>query len=834
MPEVSSPRSDPQYRNKRKRLEGHSLGQRMRRKISDFSGKAKLKLLGRDEKGRSIRSGKEDRLSAKKLVGIYIVFLMYNLLYIIMANDSDALEPIQKVGAILTLDFLINSPIPASGSGSYVFGNSLTFFFITCGILLSIDKVRNKVFSRWYGQVFFYLGVFTGVYLLASIVHTNGIYMIPFLLILSTLWLIFQSMWYYTSSRGFSTKIETRLVERYSKFRTFLAFLVPMIIVGIILFMSWSYRFGWVTLALDITSTINPSQSVEFYRLLMNRVIPALYIIVILITLFLVLVFILSMKRAETRSTGIWDNFTFALMSFFLFIWMIFMVTVYLLLAPQSQGLWKSLFLSGEGETGNTGFAILLVEFAVSMVFLYWIIKDIGKTFGWRVFFLQKDGLVFILLAIIMGQSVSRYAIINQIEPEYTGVNIIDFILGYDRLIIPMFLIILLGITVLIYYLRPQKMSMFMRREKEAVEEEDRAMQLVLKFLRREFIRKGKKFRVDSIDQRLSELLNLPLSVVHSLITRITGEYVDIILEEETTEEGRVKYIDFVPITERYQDSEQAEKKAQHLLTQQLAGSLQAKSGERQKILVKTRKDVGKQKDARASGLISGLQSSFSRQARQRKEMVRSGKTVDFRKDAKEDIPEILFTFLRNEFIYRVKSHAMFPTPSMKILDIASKVEEITRINPAELQATVEVLTLQNPNIVLVPNPTEPENKIIEFHPITDLELSDIIEEFYPELLQQVRHHLWNALKVAVHVKRNKTLEPIEKLEEPYNPAIKQLLRNLQQMWMDLKHPRFTKPDMGKLYTIVGKLTPKQATGWKEYVATGRARIEPESSVSQK
>src|SRR4030042_1931431 len=123
--------------------------------------------------------------------------------------------------------------------------------------------------------------------------------------------------------------------------------------------MSWSYRFGWVPLALDITSTTTPSQRVEFYRLLMNRVIPALYIIVILITLFLVLVFILSMKRAETRSTGIWDNFTFGLMSFFLFIWMIFMVTLFLLLAPDSQTLWKSLFLSGEGGTGNTGFTVL-------------------------------------------------------------------------------------------------------------------------------------------------------------------------------------------------------------------------------------------------------------------------------------------------------------------------------------------------------------------------------------------------------------------------------------------------------------------------------------------
>ncbi len=792
---------------------GSSLGPRIKKRSHEISIKLKLKLLGRDEKGHPIKSGKEDQLRGKKLVGIYFVFLIYNLLYITMANESTALKPLQDIGWILTLGF-VNNP--------YIFGNAITFFFIACGILYSVDKIRQTVFNKWYAQVIFYVLVFTACYLLALAIYSSGIYMIPFLLMLSTLWLVIQSMMYYTSSRGFSTKIETRLVERYSKVRTAMAFIVPIIFVGIMLFLSWSYRFLWVTLALDITSIFNPSKSVEFYRLLMNLVIPALYFIVIIITMFLALEFILSMKRAETRSSGIWDNFTFALMSFFLFIWMIFMVTMFLILEPNSQALWKSLFMSGEGGTGNTGFAVLLLEFSVSMIFLYLIIREIGKTFGWRVFFLQKDGLIFIFLAIIMGQSVSRYALINDIEP---GGEFVNTLITYDRLIIPMLLIVLLGITVLIYYIRPQKMSMFMRREKEAVEEEDRAKDLVLKFLRREFIRKGKKFRVDTIDQRLAELLNVPLGVVHSLITRITGEYVDIILEEETTAEGKVKYIDFIPITERYQDSEQAESKARHHLAQQLAGSLTAKSGDRQRILIKTKKDVDKQKEAKAGELISGLQSSFSKQAKQKKAAQLKTKSVDFKTDVKEDAPAILSEFLRNEFIFRAKRPVEFPSPGMKILEIASKVEDVTRINPAEMQAILEVITLQNPNIVLVENPEEPANKIIEFHPVTDLELSDILEEYNPEALNDLRIHLWNALKIAVRVKRDKTLEPIEKFEESYNPVIKQMLRNLQRMWMDLKHPRFIKWDKLKLFSIVGKLMPKKATGWKEYVATGRTQV---------
>ncbi len=799
---------------------GPSLGQRIKKRTHEISTSLKLKLLGRDEKGRPIKSGKEDQLRGKKLVGIYIIFLVYNLLYIALSTESEAIQPIKLLGNILTLNFSDNPVLP------YVFGLALTFFFIGCGLLYSIDTIRKFVFKKWYTQIIFYLVVFMGAYYLATFVYTQGIQMVPFLLILSTLWLVFQSMMYYTSSRGFSTKVETRLVERYSKIRLLFAIIVPLFFIGVMLFLSWSYRFLWVTLALDITAGSNPGQSVEFYRLLMNLVIPALYLIVILITLFLALEFILSMKRAETRSAGIWDNFTFALMSFFLFIWMIFMVTLFLLLSPDSRGLLSAFFGSEEGAGSTTGFAALIAEFAVSMIFLYLIIRDIGKAFGWRVFFLQKDGLVFIFLAIIMGQSISRYALSTK-PPLEPGATIISELLTVDRLIIPAFLIILLGITVLIYYIRPQKMSMFMRREKEAVEEEDRAKDLVLKFLRREFIRKGKKFRVDSIDQRLAELLSVPIEVVNSLITRITGEYVDIILEEETTEEGKVKYIDFVPITERYQDSEQAEEKARHVLAQRLAGSLQAKSGDKQRVVIKV-----KQKDTKAGELISGLQSGLAKQAREAAQ--RPVKTVDFKGDVKEDTIAILSEFLRNEFIYRVKRPHEFPSPGMKILDIATKVEEITRLNPAELQSTLEVLTLRNPNIVIVDNPEEAANKIIEFQPITDLELSDIVEDYNPEALHRLRAHLWNALKIATRTKRDKTIEPVEKPDEEYNPIIKQMLRNLQQMWTDKKHPRLTKWDHKKLYSVIEKLTPKKATGWKEYVSTGRARLTPKEAAKGK
>ncbi len=808
--------------NKRKpgvHKRGPSLGQRIKTRTHEISTQLKLKLLGRDEKGRPIRSGKEDQLRGKKLVAIYGLFLVYNLFYIAISNFSEALKPIQNLAYLLTLNF---SSDPATHPNpSYIFGIALTFFFIACALLYSIDAVRKIVFKRWYVQILFYIGVFAACYFLASSIFFAGIQMVPFLLILSTLWLLLQSMMYYTSSRGFSTRVETRLVERYSKIRLAFAVFVPLFFVGVILFISWSYRFLWVTLALDITAPYQPTESVEFYSLLMTRVAPAIYLIVILITLFLALEFILSMKRAETRSAGVWDNFTFALMSFFLFIWMIFMVTLFLLLSPETRGILANFFGGGGAETGSTtGFAALIAEFAVSMIFLYLIIRDIGKAFGWRVFFLQKDGLVFFFLAIIMGQGISRYAIFKGIEPQYTqGETILGTILTSDRLIIPMLLIILLGLTVLIYYIRPQKASMFMRREQEAVEEEDRAKDLVLKFLRREFIRKGKKFRVDSIDQRLAELLNVPVAVVNELIAHITGEYVDIILDEETTPEGKIKYIDFIPITERYQNSEQADEKARHVLAQRLAGSLQAKSGDKQRVIVRP-----KQKDTKAGELISGLQSGLAKQAREKKEAGQSSKTVDFKGDVKEDTLAILSEFLRNEFIHQVKRPNQFPSPGLKILDIASRVEDISGVNPAELQSALETLMHKNPNIIIVDNPQDADNKIIEIQPITDLELSDIVEQYNPEALQRLRAHLWNALIIATRMKREKTIEPTRTSDVEYNPVITQMLHNLQRMWTDKKHPRLIKWDHTKLYSFIVKLTSKRATGWKEYVATGRTR----------
>ncbi|HMF30152.1 MAG TPA: hypothetical protein VKK79_01960 [Candidatus Lokiarchaeia archaeon] len=780
---------------------------------------AKLKLLGKEAptRGRGGKPAEEKNLTRTILIGIVVVFVFYNLVFLAMTQSTDPHAWTSMFGNVATLGFFYSTTSP---SISYIFGTALTLFFIASAVLVSVTKIRNALIASKLFAVLFFAGVFAGMYGCAYLFSAFQFYTLPFLLVLSTVWLIFQSANYYTLSRGFSTKIETRLVERYSKVRLTGALIFPLIVLGVLVFVSWGYRYWWVTIALDITGQYDPVDAVQFYSFIMTVVIPAVYFIVILITLFIILEFALTFKRAETRTSGIWDNLTFSLMSLFLFVWMLFMVTLYLLLSPQTQGLLSGLFFSGSGGTGNTGTILLFAEFGISMLFLVSLVKQVGASFGWKFLFLRRDGLIFFLLAIIMGQSVSRYAIFQHVETQYFTGGFAETLLSSDRLIIPMLLIIFLGITVLIYYLRPQQVSMFMRREQEAIEEQDKAKDLVLKFLRREFIRKGKKFRVDSVDKRIVELTNLPMGVVHSLISRISDEYVDIVLEEEIVEGGKIKYIDFVPITEKYQESAEADKKAKTRLTEQLAGSLKAKSSDRQRILVKTKKKLSKQKNAVAGDLISTLQSSFSKKAKEEKED--HLKTMDFKKDLKEDVAEIIMQFLRSEYISRVKQTEDIPDPAMKLSDIAEHVEEVTKVNPAELASVLDIIALQNANIVVEDNPDDPNDKIIDFMPVSDMEISDLVEQLRPAKLSRLIIYFWNELSEAVKVKRNNIVVPTERHDERFNIAIEQMLQNMQHMWIDAGHPRFKPQKIAQLNSIVEQLMPKKATGWKEYIATGR------------
>ena len=151
------------------------------------------------------------------------------------------------------------------------------------------------------------------------------------------------------------------------------------------------------------------------------------------------------------------------------------------------------------------------------------------------------------------------------------------------------------------------------------------------------------------------------------------------------------------------------------------------KNGEdRQRILVKTKKKVSKQKGTAAHNFISTLQSSFFRKAQEEK--FSNAKTIDFKRGLQEDFVEILVQFLRNEYIKRIKDTRNIPDPAMKLLDLAARVEEITKVNPAEFSSILDQISHQEPDILITANPDDPNDQTIDYRPIFDEEISELFK----------------------------------------------------------------------------------------------------------
>ena len=276
---------------------------------------------------------------------------------------------------------------------------------------------------------------------------------------------------------------------------------------GVLLFVVWVYRFYMVELSLDVFGGITPSDALDVYTLQMQVVMPMLYVGLILIFTFMIVQAILTRRISETRRAGAFDNFTYSLIVITLFIYAIYNITLYLFLNQSTIDAVKSIV--GYTSAGNSFF---IVEFIFSMIFLIWMILSIHNQVQGGFLFFTKDGLFMFMIGTVLAQTTARLGIANNLITS--AVSSIDQYLIYDHVMIPIFIIIFLGITIIVYYFRPQETSMFMHISRATVDKEDRSMETCLKFLKREFIRRGEKFCINDVIPQLCQLTALPNSVV--------------------------------------------------------------------------------------------------------------------------------------------------------------------------------------------------------------------------------------------------------------------------------------------------------------------------------
>ncbi|MHA1728991.1 MAG: hypothetical protein ACTSWY_09690 [Promethearchaeota archaeon] len=706
--------------------------------IRDFFKKIKPYVLGRS------KHQKESTkiFFGKKFGFILSLFLIYNL---ILINTMYIPE--------VVVNFI-------TFGNPYTMGVALVFSFIIFALLFCNTRLKEFLFGKktWLKQLLIIPLIIIGNFYLWRYLISIGLNFLPILLIIGIFWLVYQGLRLFIGARSFSTKVESKMLKKYSTIRYFFVLFVPIVILVGLTVLTWTYRYYLIILTLDLFGMLNAEGSIGVYRLEMNIILPFLYISLIIIFILLFSEFILTRKKANRRS-GSFDNFAFALIVFFMYIYLLWNISLYLFLNESTVDAVSSI----AGGATSTGF-LFLAEFAISMLFLYRAIRKTGKAFGWNVLFLNQDALILIFLASILAQTSSRIGVFTEIMGQDPG--ILTNIISMDHILIPILLLIFLGITIIIYYLRPQETSIFMRIAKQTVDNEDKSMEIILKFLRSEFIRRGKEFPIDEIEKQLLSITDLQKAQIYSLIHRLDEKYMDVQLIEKKTEQGTRKFIDFLSITERYESDKKAEGRARHYMTGRLSETLTQKKKQKRIAAASNKKISGK-----AQSFISTLGKEFAKKVKEEEKTksLKFGKELlssvdDVLKD--QDTVDIIYTLIKNEYLYRAKNISKFEECRIEISEIAEQVQKLTRITPGVLYPLLAKITENDWNLDLLDLDDDigtKEDQYIDFiTPIDEFEISNVLQNYRPEKLLRLRILLWSRIIESTTTERKKIVNNIQ------------------------------------------------------------------------
>lgn len=557
----------------------------------------------------------------KKFAPIVFLFFLYS--FILISNWNNI------VFNIIT----INHP--------YALAVSLVFTFFVFAIAFLNTKFKQFLFGKYsfLKQIPCFFGVLYGSFFLWRFLIDIGLNILPALLILAMFWLIVQGVRVYDTSRKFASKLETRVLKRYSPATNVLVALIPFLILIVLTVGVWLYRYGLVWFTLDIItfiSVLDPppvAAVVPMYSLEMNVILPFLYISLILIFVLFAVELIMTRMRQENRRMGIFDNFAYSLIVFFMYLYLIYQISLYLILHSNTQNALASI----TGDASGTSY-FFIVEFLISIVFLFRGIRVMGKSMGGNILFFNKDSVIMIFLATISSQTASRIPIFSDISGGFIdlssqSVGIWSNLINIDHLLIPALIIFFLGITILVYYIRPQKTSMFLRTHKGVVDSDDEKREIIFNFLKREYIRRGEAFPLTDVDDQLVTLTGSSKTIVRNIIQRdLDNQY----MELHVYTQGARKFIEFISIHESYEKKSEADERVKQFMSDRLTQTL----AEDKKNLGVS-KGVSSEVEERKT-FLSALDSSYKKKSTepQRKGVLRDIKRIQDKQEAEESKKE--------------------------------------------------------------------------------------------------------------------------------------------------------------------------------------------------
>jgi len=643
----------------------------------------------------------------RRFYGLYIIFIVYSLLLITEINIP---------GSTWIKIIMFGNP--------FAFSNAIVAFFIVLSFLFSIDKVRIFIFEEKtvVKQLIIYSSIIALLYVLFLYISTS-LNIVTYLLVLSMIWLVLLSSRFYIYSRKFSTKIEARFIKKYSIPRYALAFIIPFLILVVLVIISLFYRSFLVFLSLDIFAAFDPSSAVAVYDTEMRTIMPLIYLSLVMTLVFIIIEFVSTRRRAETRRAGTFDNFTFSLIVLFIFFFQILQISIYLFLQPETITALKATI----GATGSAAAYVFIIEFIISMYFLYRIVKKTGRTLGWRILVFKQDGLVMLCLACVLAQTLTRFSLANEIPNQ--GLTEVAKILMADKYIISILMIFFLGSTILIYYLKPHETSMFMRLQKETISEEEKSIERIYKIIRSEYIRRGKAFPIEIIERELIKATQLSKGDVYDLLEELADKDMDILITEEKQDLGKIiKMINFTSVTERFEKKGVAKQRARKFLSERLFETALEKESKTSRLL------KGGESDATTSSFVSSLTSDYSKKQRDKElfQQKLQGTEISFA-DQTDSLKNQIISLIKKEYIFRIERPDKNPEFFIPFSEISNEIESATRVNPGELYQILEDLNKTDLELKLVNNPNDPEDKLIMFLPYSDDKICFSLANFHPE-----------------------------------------------------------------------------------------------------
>jgi len=691
-----------------------------------------------------------------KFIGIYIIFLVYSLMLLIALNFPEF--------PLLDIITFYNP---------FAFSNALVTLFLLLSILYSNDRFRNFIFGDHSAikQLILYVGAVSGFFLLFSLTFTTTINFMSYLLALSTIWLILYSTRFYMYSRKFATKIESRFIAEYSTTRRVIANISPYLILCILVTIALFYRSLLVFISLDFFGPFAPEEAVIVYNVEMRLIMPLIYFSLVLTLLFILFEFIFTRRRAETKRAGLFDNYTFSLIVLFIFFFQIFQISIYLILRPETIDALKT----SVGASSSTVSFILLFEYEISMFFLYRIIMKLGRSLGWQISIFKRDGLVILILGCVFAQTLSRYALQTQVTNQ--EITLIGNILMSDKYIVSIIMIIFLGVTLLIYYLKPHETSMFIRLQKETINQKEESMEIIYKLLKSEYIRRGAAYPIEILEREMIRATKLSKSAIYSLIAQLAKSDMDFHVTTVKNDYGITrKIIDFVSVTEKFDKKEIAQLKAKKYLSERLYSTMKKSK----KKYLKLGDNLSKEKAS--DQFLTSLTMGYEK--KQKEEVLIEEKKRDteirfLKKEVPESLREKIIQMLKKEYSYRIENVEKYANFHYAISEIASQIQLETRITPGELYPILESINETEIELVLLENPDEPEDKMISFLPVADDDLMYTLANFRPDDYNQIRIYLiQNFIKF---LKRKKSKAVFNKLKKGISKKTE-----VQRIWKDL------------------------------------------------